>query len=152
MSQYSSTPTGKLKPKIAKENGRTYSITFWTWACCLSTGPPALRAIICFWVRNVVAPIVMIMSAATIFTVVALPSSSRSSATGLLKAAEIGAPKTFACAPWEIRSLLRPYFPTNRLSTPLGLNSFITRNSEKKIGSCRTSGKHPEIGFAPWSL
>jgi hypothetical protein len=44
VSQYSSTPMGKIAPETANDSGSTYSRSFWTMSCCGSVVPE--RAII----------------------------------------------------------------------------------------------------------
>ena len=73
----------------------------------------------------------------------------------LLNAAEIGAPKTLAWAACSTSSLGQPELRREeRLAVALkcGLNSFITENSAKKIGSWSSIGMQPETGLVPCSL
>ncbi len=113
--------------------------------CCGSTVPE--RAIIWRCVQNVDAPMPMTMMNATMRTVVMFAPSSLMSDAGLLKAALMGAPKTCAAAPSRSCCSVSP----NAADASV-LKFRMTVNSAKNTGSCSSSGRHPEIGLALFSL
>ncbi len=121
-------------------------------ACCGSVGP--VRDMICFCVRNVVAPMRRIRTTAKILTFVPLAWTKSRRLDDEVNDVDSETPSSLAlaiCSTWSAESPTRGAHSSTPFGRRTGWRWLKTWNSAMNSGICSTIGRHPSSGL-PCSL